>query len=181
MFSNLNIASKGIETLTSMEWNGKLNSGTHEQILLDSDDDDEDSAQAVDPLKIIAQNRDTKKNVAIAKPEVSLITKEDLEEIKSFQKDTVDLDPHAIYICEKEKEHHGEIKSKFMPFKTTKSDSHSIEKEKLRKFGRHWEITAATPPPLRNAEAKELTLQESIELQTHQLKHLKVNLFTNLF
>lgn len=159
-----------------MEWNGKFNPN-HVDAVLDSDDDD-----VTDPIALLAQIRLDKKKVKILQPEPQLITSADLEEIKSFSNsvnkaDSVDLsnnsdlEPHALYMCEVES--HKKNKPKFLPHKTTKSDCHSLDKEKGRRQGKHWEITAATPPIIRNSEAQILTLQESIAIQRQQIENLK--------
>lgn len=181
-FSSLNIAAKGIPAVTAMEWT----SGKSQQppdTVVDSDDDED-----VDPLKVLAQSREVKL-VKVAKPEESLITPADLEEIASFssaeaveqkQKSrpgSVGLEPHALYACGMDatfnKDSH--TKAKFKPYKTTKTDVHSIDKEKARRQGDKWEATAATPPVLRNSEATVLTMQESIEIQRHQYEASKVS------
>lgn len=178
LFSDLNIATKGAASkLTNMEWNGKFNAN-HVDAVLDSDDDDDTQ----DPIAILAQSRLDKKKVKIIKPEPQLITSADLEEIKSFSNglqvaDSVDssnnsdLEPHALHMCEVES--HKKNKPKFLPHKTTKSDCHSLDKEKGRIHGKHWEITAATPPTIRNSEAQVLSLQESIAIQRQQNENLK--------
>lgn len=78
---------------------------------------------------------------------------------------SVELEPHAINMIRKDKafDKNAKIKQKFLPFRTTKSDVHNIEKEKQRKQPR--ETTAATPPNLRNNAVKLITLQESIEME----------------
>lgn len=177
LFSDLNIATKGASKLTNMEWNGKFNPN-HVDAVVDSDDDDDEQ----DPIALLAQSRLDKKKVKILRPEPQLITSADLDEIKSFSNgvpvansvdssNNSDLEPHALHMCEVES--HKKNKPKFLPHKTTKSDSHSLEKEKGRRQGKHWEITAATPPIIRNAEAQVLSLQESIAIQRQQNENLK--------
>lgn len=176
LFSDLNIATKGAPQLTNMEWNGKFDPN-HIDAVADSDDDD-----VQDPIALLAQSRLDKKKVKILRPERQLITSADLDEIKSFSDglpvaDSVDssnnsdLEPHALHMCEVES--HKKNKPKFLPHKTTKSDCHSLEKEKGRRQGKHWEITAATPPIIRNAEAQVLSLQESIAIQRQQNENFK--------
>lgn len=176
MFSDLNIATKGASKLTNMEWNGKFDPN-HVDAVLDSDDDDDK-----DPIALLAQSRLDKKKVKILQPEPQLITSADLEEIKSFSNglqvansvdssNNSDLEPHALHMFEVES--HKKHKPKFLPHRTTKSDCHSLDKEKARRHGKHWEITAATPPTIRNDQAQLLSLQESIELQRQQIEHLK--------
>lgn len=183
-FSDLNIASKGVSAVTALEWS----SGKSQQppnVVVDSDDDEE-----VDPLKVLAQSRDVKL-VKVTKPEVSLITPADLEEIASFsssestdqkQKSKPELvgqvlEPHALYACgiDTTFNNHPHARPKFKPYKTTITDVHSIDQEKGRKVKDKWEATAATPPVLRNSEATILTLQESIEIQRQQYQASKVN------
>lgn len=176
MFSDLNIATEGASKLTNMEWNGKFDPN-HVDPVLDSDDDD-----VQDPIALLAQSRLVQKKVKILLPEPQLITSADLDEIKSFSNgvpiaDSVnssnnsDLEPHALHMCEVES--HKKNKPKFLPHKTTKSDCHSLEKEKGRRHGKHWEITAATPPMIRNSEAQVLSLQDSIAIQRKQNDSLK--------
>ncbi|KAG4065191.1 hypothetical protein HA402_007588 [Bradysia odoriphaga] len=176
MFSDLNIATIGAPKLTNMEWNGKFNPN-HVEATLDSDDDDE-----TDPIALLAQSRLDKKKVKVLQPEPQLITSADLEEIKSFSRhvhvaDSVnssnnsDLDPHALHMCEVES--HKQNRPKFLPHKTTISDCHSVAFEKNRRQGKHWEITAATPPMIRNSEAQVLSLQDSIAIQRQQNDNMK--------
>lgn len=172
VFSDLNIADKGLKTVMQMEWNGgKADEGEH-LVALDSDDDAEDERNT-DPLKVIAQSRVQTKIVKVERPEQRLVTAADLEEIKSFGNE---LDPHALYVCDKDKivDENSNIKAKkFLPHKTTRSDVHSVAKEKGRLHGKHWEVTAATPPTLRNSEAKVLTLKDSIEIERKYKDELK--------
>lgn len=192
LFSELNIASIGKKKLNNLEWSGKLDS---DKVYLDSDDDDE---QEVDPLKIVASSTEGQKERLVkVEKEETLITQEDLEEIKSFQvsesvieevgltdKSKLEkllknnqvendksqselLEPYGKFLCEKEFNSHPNA-NKYLPFKTTKSNVHDPEKEKHRKVGKHWEITAATPPPIQHNGVKMLSLQESIEIGSVQ-------------
>lgn len=85
--------------------------------------------------------------------------------------------PHTKQIIEK-----TELKAKpkttgqFKPYKTTISDVHNPDKEMLRKHdqNKHWEITAATPPPIIHGPAKTLTLEESLKLQKEHYQHMKI-------
>lgn len=186
LFSELNIADKGKPALANMEWHGKYNGNLNNEVApLDSDDDPDE----VDPIKLLAQSRDTKK-VLIVEIEPTLITANDLADVKSFAEDkakgsisTSDvnteaerqpLEPHALNMCDIEKRH-DKNKVKFLPHKTTVSNVHSVEREKARKHGKHWEITAATPPMMRNSEVKVLTLMESMAVQQQQKEALKVS------
>lgn len=209
LFSDLNIAEKGLKTVTHMEWNTKAISKSNQEEIItaaaaaeDSDDDEEDRNE-IDPIKILAQNRENVKIVKVVKSHKTLITDADLEEIKSFgngsnsleantdsdknslenrsnsslsETSSTNLEPHALYVCDmaRHPEKYGNIRTKFLPHKTTKSDVHSVEKEKQRLKGKHWEITAATPPIIRNAEVKMISLQESIEVERKHKEELKV-------
>lgn len=182
LFSDLNIASTGQEKLTTLEWTGKLDREDRGEAILDSDDDEE-----TDPLKIIAQGYTADKIVKYVKPERSLITEQDLKEIESFDREkhngsvcseassthSIELEPHALYLIEKTVDH-PLTTDKFLPHKTTKSNVHDPEKEKLRKRGKYWENTAATPPPIMHSGTKMLSLQESIEVQADYEQRLKV-------
>ncbi|CAD7093589.1 unnamed protein product [Hermetia illucens] len=181
LFSDLNIASTGQEKLTTLEWTGKLDREDRGEAILDSDDDEE-----TDPLKIIAQGYTADKIVKYVKPERSLITEQDLKEIESFEREkhngsvcseassthSIELEPHALYLIEKTVDHPLSTE-KFLPHKTTKSNVHDPEKEKLRKRGKYWENTAATPPPIMHSGTKMLSLQESIEVQADYEQRLK--------
>lgn len=169
-----------------MEWNGKIKP-EKEEVILDSDDDEDE----VDPLKILAQSMNVK-TVKVAKPEKSLITEDDLQEIKSFviERDkkeeiqkiigantyvssSTDLDAHAIYLCDSE--NLGKTgKSMYKPYKTTKTNVHDPEKEKVRKKHKYWEITAATPPLIVHNGVKMLSLHDSIVIQRGSQDSLKV-------
>lgn len=201
LFSELNIVEKGVKTVTHMEWNGgKVHA---DQILVaaeTSDIDDDDENAEFDPLKIIAQSRETKL-VKVTKPSKTLITEADLEDIKSLNDENeknkslsgdssantstksnesgshsgIELEPHAINMIKKDVafDKDAKIKKKFLPFRTTKTNVHSIEKEKQRKHGEHWEVTAATPPNLRNNAVKLISLQESIEMERQHQEKLR--------
>lgn len=176
-----------------MEWNGGKVDGDQIVVAADTLDSDDDADANIEPLKIIAQSRETKL-VKIEKPIESLITEADLEDIESMRatndtmngesstnNDTknepennfnttsgsVDFDPHAVYIMKMDESFIVKSKSikKFLPFKTTKSDVHNVERERNRKYGPHWEVTAATPPNLRNNPVQMLSLHESIEME----------------
>lgn len=85
MFSELNIASVGKSSLTNMEWSGKYNGRPDNTDIVDSDDDFDD--QNVDPLKILAQSTQLEKKIVLAKPEPTLVTKQDLEDIEQMKQD----------------------------------------------------------------------------------------------
>lgn len=209
LFSELNIVEKGVKAVTHMEWSGGKMNG--DQLIvaadtLDSDDNDEIDGNA-DPLKIIAQSRQTKL-VKVVKPPPSLITEADLQDIKSIEAEnqakkmenrqngaeetstktetnesdanksvetSIELEPHAINMMKKDKafDEQCEMPKKFLPFRTTKSDVHNVEKEKQRKHGKHWEVTAATPPTMRNNAVKLIPLHESIETERQHKEKLR--------
>lgn len=186
LFSDLNIAENGLRTVTQMEWIGGQQTKQIDEVI-DSDDDEDE--QNIDPLKIIAQSRDNVKTVKILPPEPTLITAADLIEIESFANEakessantstssstSVELEPHALYICDKDKGLEGakSTKKKFFAHKTTKSDVHNVDKEKQRVQGKNWEVTAATPPIIRNSEVKMLPLKESIEIEQKYQQELR--------
>lgn len=199
LFSELNIVEKGVKTVTHMEWNGGKVNGNQVLVAAETIDSDDDEDNEIDPLKIIAQSRDTVKLVKVEKPPKSLITEADLQDIKSMVAEnennksqngeqstttstkvdnsskSIELEPHAINMIKKDKAFDKDAiaKHKFLPFRTTKSDVHDIEKEKQRKHGKHWEITAATPPSIRNTAIKLISLQESIEVERLHKKKLE--------
>lgn len=198
LFSELNIVEKGVKTVTHMEWSGGKVNGDQILVAADTLDSDDDEETEIDPLKIIAQSRETKL-IRVAKPPKSLITEADLEEIKVINAENekngdhstnstnldetdakkcsvaVKLEPHAINMIKKDKAFDKDaiIKTKFLPFRTTKSDVHSIDKEKQRTHGKHWEITAATPPNIRNNTIRLIPLQESIEMERQHKEKLQ--------
>lgn len=199
LFSELNIVEKGVKAVTHMEWNGGKVNGNQILVAADTLDSDNDEEATVDPLKLIAQSRDVKL-VKVEKPQKSLITEADLEDIKSLTAENsnnkaangsgessanssstndsaIELEPHAINMCKKDVafDKNASVKQKFLPFRTTKSDVHSIEHEKQRKL-KHWENTAATPPVLRNTAAQLIPLQESIETERHHKEKLREQL-----
>ncbi|XP_013106093.2 uncharacterized protein LOC106086109 [Stomoxys calcitrans] len=86
----------------------------------------------------------------------------------------LDLDPHVHYLVEKtEVQVATNQKPKFLPFRTTVSNVHDPAKEKQRKKGKNWEITAATPPPIQHHATQLLSLMDSVEIQTDYLLKLK--------
>lgn len=86
-----------------------------------------------------------------------------------------DLDQHVRYLVEKAEFPKQPLqREKFKPYKTTLSNVHDPEKEKQRKKGKHWEITAATPPLIQHCGTKLLNLMDSMEIQSNYLIKLKV-------
>lgn len=178
MFSDLNIAEKGLKRITQMEWTGGRHQIAEETVV----DDIDEGEHAMNPLKIIAQSRSNVKIVKVVPAVPSLITAADLAEIASFKQSSatgvngnetsaISLEPHALHLCTFDRG--ADDGAKFMPHRTTKSDVHSVDKEKLRTKGKYWEVTAATHPTIRNTAVKLLSLQESIELEHKHQDELK--------
>lgn len=88
MFSELNIASVGKLSLAKMEWSGKYNAGQDATDVVDSDDDFDE--QNVDPLKILAQSTQLEKKIVLVKPEPTLVTQQDLEDIEQMKQDQLE-------------------------------------------------------------------------------------------
>lgn len=154
---NINVGNKSVQDI---EWKSKINSKNE---ILDSDDDSEPE----DVLQILSQRTATEKTVKISKPENPLITVDDLIEIGEI--------PHVKYLVDITETNNCTPKptGHFKPYKTTISDVHNPEKEILRKKNKHWEVTAATPPPIIHGPAKVLGLEESLKLQLDYNSHLK--------
>ncbi|KAM7364580.1 RNA polymerase II subunit M isoform 1-T2 [Cochliomyia hominivorax] len=86
----------------------------------------------------------------------------------------IDLEPHVHYLVDKTETHvQPPIREKFKPYRTTISNVHDPEKERQRKQGKHWEVTAATPPPIQHNGTQLLTLMDSVEIQAQYLLKLK--------
>lgn len=203
LFSELNIAAVGKKSLTKLEWSGKLGGGAgREDDVVDSDDEEETdplkilaqsthtekvvvvakaepSLITAQDLKDIAELKQEQQvecapaeliEVDVAKSVGKLSTL--LEKRQQAKADEL-YDGHALYICDKERS--TTAKQKYLPFRTTKSDVHQPEKEKTRheKHLKSWENTAATPPSLKHAPTKLLTLEESVMLQAEKNKLLE--------
>eukprot|EP00099_Drosophila_melanogaster_P023121 NP_650794.1 uncharacterized protein Dmel_CG3773 [Drosophila melanogaster] len=82
-------------------------------------------------------------------------------------------DQHALYLIDKTETNVNTPREKFMPFRTTKSNVHNPDKERVRKKGKHWEITAATPPLIQHKEAQLVPLAESAALQIDYMQRVK--------
>ncbi|XP_016960489.1 uncharacterized protein LOC108031498 [Drosophila biarmipes] len=83
-------------------------------------------------------------------------------------------DQHALYLIDKtETSMNTPAREKFMPFRTTKSNVHDPDKERVRKKGKHWEITAATPPLIQHKEVQLVPLAESAALQMDYMQRVK--------
>lgn len=85
MFSELNIASVGKSSMAKMEWSGQYNTRPDTTEVVDSDDDFDN--ETVDPLKILAQSTQHKKKIILAKPEPTLVTQQDLEDIEQMKQE----------------------------------------------------------------------------------------------
>lgn len=110
-------------------------------------------------------------------PEESLIKPEDLAEIESFKTKTPEHITYIVNKVEQPQEDNDKKREPFKPYRTTKSDVHDPEKEKLRKQNKHWEVTAATPPLIVHGAVKVINLTESLQLQKEQTKKLQVTNF----
>lgn len=167
LLSRLNIACEGKAAMSQLEWTGEYSESTGTKVIeLDSDDEE-------DPLKILAQPTGSgvhKKKIVHLAPEESLITKEDLKEIESF--DDLLKEEHMQFVLNKVENSNVE-KEPFKPYKTTKSNVHDPMKEKDRRKHKYWEVTAATPPLIIHGAAKTLSLNESLMLQKEQADKLK--------
>lgn len=86
----------------------------------------------------------------------------------------MEVEQHVRYLVAKTELQVAPQREKFKPYKTTVSDVHDPTKERLRKKGKHWEVTAATPPLIQHCGTKMLTLLDSVELQTGYLAKVKV-------
>lgn len=160
MFKNLKLSGVDKNTVQQVEWTGKIEKVR--DAYLDSDDDSEPE----DVLHILSQSTAQEKLVKVLEPEKPLVTPEDLLKIGEL--------PHVKYIVEKtEIQPKPKQTGQFKPYKTTKSDVHNPEKEIQRKKHKHWEVTAATPPPIVHGPAKVLSIEESLKLQKEYNAHLR--------
>ncbi|EZA50840.1 hypothetical protein DMN91_002349 [Ooceraea biroi] len=169
LLSRLNIACEGKAAMTKLEWTGKYDNDVTKVVELDSDDEE-------DPLKILAQPTGAgvhKKKIIHVVSEESLIKPEDLDEIKSFETDPLNVQ-HVRYIVDKVEKARETKREPFRPYKTTKSNVHDPMKEKQRKLPENWEATAATPPLIVHGAAKVLSLDESFRLQQEQTEKRKI-------
>lgn len=160
LFSDMKINNVDKDSVANVEWEGKIKK--NENVYLDSDDDSEPE----DVLHILSQSTAQEKTIKILQPEKALISAEDLLNIGEI--------PHVKKLVEKtEANVKPKITGQFKPYKTTVSDVHKPEKEILRKRNKHWEVTAATPPPIVHGPVKTLNLEESLKLQQDYNLHLK--------
>lgn len=169
--SRLNLASEGKAAINKLEWTGKYSETKDTVKIVELDSDDEE-----DPLKILAQPTGCgvhKKRIMHLPPEESLIKPEDLTEIESFKTKTPEHITYIVNKVEQPQENNDKKREPFKPYRTTKSDVHDPEKEKLRKQNKHWEVTAATPPLIVHGAVKVINLTESLQLQKEQTKKLQ--------
>lgn len=173
LLSKLNIAKDGKSAMNQLEWTGKYSEADTEEKIVELDSDDDE-----DPIKILAQPTGTgvhKKKIIHIPKEESLITPEDLERIESFNSsNSSDLEHVKRIVNIVENPNNEKSKEKFMPYKTTRSNVHDPMKEKARKKGKHWEVTAATPPHIIHGAVKCISINESMELQKEQAEKLSV-------
>ncbi|XP_017103403.2 DNA-directed RNA polymerase II subunit GRINL1A [Drosophila bipectinata] len=84
------------------------------------------------------------------------------------------LEQHARYLIDKTEVHvNPSTREKFRPFRTTVSNVHDPDKERMRKKGKHWEVTAATPPLIQHKEVQLVPLAESASLQLDYMQRIK--------
>ncbi|KOB74635.1 Protein GRINL1B [Operophtera brumata] len=154
---NLNIDEKYVQ---QVEWEGKIQK--RKDTYLDSDDDSDPE----DILQILSQHTAQEKQVKVLQPEKLLVTPDDLLKIGE--------NPHVKYIVGKtEVAPNPKAPGKFKPYKTTITNVHDPEKEMHRKKNKYWENTAATPPLTIHGPAIIISIEESLQLQKEQNKHLK--------
>lgn len=143
-------------------------------LITDADLDEIKSMNGQNMEKNAQGNGENSSNASFSPNEASI--KSSFDEIDANKtNESIELEPHAVYMITKDKafDKDTKVKQKFLPFRTTKSDVHSIEREKQRVHGKHWEITAATPPNMRNNAAKMITLEESIEMERQHQEKLR--------
>lgn len=91
-------------------------------------------------------------------------------------KRSMETNQHALYLIDKtEVQATTTEREKFKPFRTTVSNVHDPDKERLRKKGKYWENTAATPPLIQHREIQLVPLTESANLQVDFMQKVKVN------
>lgn len=87
------------------------------------------------------------------------------------------LEQHARYLIDKtEVNINPSAREKFKPFRTTVSNVHDPDKERKRKKGKYWEVTAATPPLIQHKEVQLVPLAESASLQVDYMQRIKVGI-----
>lgn len=87
-------------------------------------------------------------------------------------KRAMETNQHTLYLIEKTEVTSTE-REKFKPFRTTVSNVHDPDKERIRKKGKFWENTAATPPLIQHKEIQLVPLTESANLQVDFMQKVK--------
>lgn len=101
----------------------------------------------------------------------------DVAKLKEKHLPETTLDQHAQYLIDKtEVQVTKKEREKFKPFRTTVSNVHDPSKERARKKGKFWEVTAATPPLIQHKEIQLVPLTESAMLQVDYMQKVKVKL-----
>lgn len=95
------------------------------------------------------------------------------------------IEPHFKYLIaktelQKSSGEKSKKKEKFLPHRTTISNVHDPSKERNRKLGKKWEVTAATPPLIQHNATQMLSLMDSVKIQAQYLHKIKVKLNKNL-
>lgn len=123
-----------------------------------------------------------RKKIIHLPPEESLVKKEDLEDIQLSSSTSIKDDLGEVHlkfitdIVDKSNDGKENRQERFKAYKTTKSNVHDPEKEKLRKKNKYWEVTAATPPLIVHGPVKTLTISESLQLEKENAGRLQVEL-----
>ncbi|XP_055852736.1 DNA-directed RNA polymerase II subunit GRINL1A [Episyrphus balteatus] len=203
-FSEMNIASKGEEKLIKMEWNGKISSDPTVDVIDSDDEAEldplkiiaqrtmhekkvinippEESLITQKDIEEINSFKNEKPDLVVDAEIVSINVIDKIDKLKPLLKEDLNRnlhfneqeeDPHLQYLVEKGVDRPA-IKEKYKPYQTTISNVHDPEKEKLRKKGKHWENTAATPPLIQHGATKMLSLTDSVEIQKTYLEKLKI-------
>lgn len=99
----------------------------------------------------------------------------DAAKLKEKHNSETTFDQHARYLIDKTEVQATKVeREKFKPFRTTVSNVHDPSKERARKKGKYWEVTAATPPLIQHKEIQLVPLTESANLQIDYMQKIKV-------
>ncbi|KAH8280090.1 hypothetical protein KR018_007527 [Drosophila ironensis] len=203
MLSGLNIAEKGKIALSNLEWNASDEGAHVEDILDSDDEQEMDplkviaqgtmhekkvkvvpppvcliTAQDLAEIEEFKQSADSPDS-ALADPSDGGSLPAEIVEIAASPVaakpgEEQPLEQHARYLIEKtELKVSPAAREKFKPFKTTVSNVHDPDKERVRKKGTHWEVTAATPPLIQHKEVQLVPLAESAALQMDYMQRMK--------
>lgn len=131
--------------------------------------DTPDSALVDQSLSSNASSKDTSETIAAEIIEI------DAAKLKEKHISETTFDQHARYLIDKTEVQatKGE-REKFKPFRTTVSNVHDPSKERARKKGKYWEVTAATPPLIQHKEIQLVPLTESANLQMDYMQKIRV-------